>query len=140
MVVETDLGAQEQLDLVVIAPLGPMGPSWAQAYPQFPFVVAVTADAQRRPFSINVQLRPDAGSQLILVFRNARDVAFGAGQKRMFVMPMLAKCRCEGTTCLDPGDPDCDDLRAPALAPLDARAEGEPDMMVDMNFLAGIPR
>ena len=79
------------------------------------------------PFALTVELSPlDLISQLILVRRNVRDVAFVEGQQLMFVMPMLAKCACQGTTCPGPGDPDCDDLSAPALAPLDARADRSP--------------
>ena len=135
MVVETDLGAQEQVGLLVIAARRPDAFGWPQDYPQFPYVVAILAETHLRPFDINVQLRPDPASQLILISRNARDVAFVAGQKRMFVMPMLAKCRCQGTACPAPGDPDCDDLRAPVLAPLDARADGEPDRRIERAAL-----
>ena len=135
MVIETDLGAPEPVTLVAVAPLGPGGPSRAQANPQFPFVVAILAETHLESFDLSVQLSPDADGQVILVFRSARDVAFVAGQKRMFVMPMLAKCRCQGTACPAPGDPDCDDLRAPALAPLDARAGEEPDLTIERAAL-----
>jgi len=135
MVVETDLGAQEQVGLLAIAALDGGFGSWTQTYPRFPYVVVILAETHIRPFNLNVQLRPDGISQLILISRSVRDVAFVAGQKRMFVMPMLAKCRCQGTACPAPGDPDCDDLRAPALAPLDARANGELGLKIERAAL-----
>jgi hypothetical protein len=135
MVVETDLAAPDQVDLLAIGALAPAGPGWSVAHPQFPYVVAILAETHIRPFDLSVQFRRTGGSEVIVVFRSVRDVAFVAGQKRMFVLPMLAKCRCQGTACPEPGDPDCDDLRAPALAPLDARANGEPGLKIERAAL-----
>ena len=37
----------------------------------------------------------------------------------MLVVPMMRACACQGTSCPGPGNPDCDELHAPALQPFD---------------------
>jgi hypothetical protein len=53
MVIETDLGAQEQVGLVALAPVRPAAFGWAHAYPQFPYVVAILAETHIQPFDLN---------------------------------------------------------------------------------------
>jgi hypothetical protein len=131
MVVESDIEARERL--LLVSPLDQEDSRPSQSPARFPYLVVITPDAQMHPFGVSVQLRPDDGSQLVIIARNARDVAFVAGQRRMFVMPLHARCACQGTSCPNPGDPDCDDLRAPALVPLDERASRWPDRVIDLT-------
>jgi hypothetical protein len=131
MLVETDIDVQEPILMVSPSDRGDTLPSHPAA--QFPFLVAITPDAQLHPFDLNVQMRPGDGSQVVIVVRNVRDVAFVATERRMFVMPLHAKCACQGTSCPGPGDPDCDDLRAPALLPLDERVMRWPDLPIDLS-------
>jgi len=131
MVVESDIDAQEAI--LLVSPLDREDSRPSQSAARFPYLVVITPDAQMHPFGLNVQMRPGDGSQLIIIARNVRDVAFVAGQRLMFVMPLNARCVCQGTSCPDPGDPDCDDLRAPALLPLDERASRWPDQVIDQQ-------
>ena len=137
MLVESDIDMQEAI-LMVSAP---DRPDMRASHPpvQFPFLVAITPDAQLHPFDLDVQLRPADGSPVVIVVRNVRDVAFVATERRMFVMPLHSKCACQGTSCPGPGDPDCDDLSAPALTPLDERAMRWPDLSIDLSALEGGP-
>ena len=131
MVVESDIEARGTLLLVFPPDRGDSLPARPRA--RFPYLVVIVPDAQMRPFNLSVQMRPGDGSELIIIARNVRDVAFVAGQRLMFVMPLHARCACQGTSCPGPGDPDCDDLRAPVLVPLDERAMRSPDQAIDLN-------
>ena len=37
---------------------------------------------------------------------------------------MMRACACQGTSCPGPGNPDCDELHAPALQPFDLAVTG----------------
>ena len=132
MLVESDFNQQDQDNVLQISPLDVLGIGIGQARPSFPVLVSISPDGPLRSFGVNVQLRPDSTGQVILLSRNVRDLAFVKGQQRMFVLPLLAKCACQGTSCPGPGDPDCDELIAPALAPLDDRTSGA--SVVDLTF------
>jgi hypothetical protein len=128
MLVESDLGPQDQVNILRVSPLDQLGMGIGREHPSFPLVVTLSPGGPLRAFGLNVQLLPDAAGQVILLSRNVRDLAFVEGQQRMFVLPLLARCKCQGTACPDPGDPDCDELSAPVLAPLDERTNREPDL------------
>jgi hypothetical protein len=79
-------------------------------------------------FNVDVQLlRADPNGDPsvpgpILVDRSLFDVGTVLGEQRMIMLPLLAKCACQGTACPAPGTPDCDSLDAPASVPLDRSA------------------
>jgi hypothetical protein len=88
---------------------------------RFPMSVAFTSTEDGpKSFSIAVQLTKfDGFEQFIVASRKATAIEFVPQQTLMLVLPMLRACACQGTTCPNPGNPDCDDMVDPALLPLD---------------------
>ena len=129
IVIQSDLGAPDPIHGLFLTLKGSTSPSWSWNPRSLPFLLAVTPDAQRRPFSISVHLSsaPADPDDLLLV-RNLRDVSFVRGEVRMLVLSMPGKCACHGTSCPSPGDPDCETLIAPATTPIDdVTAAAAPD-------------
>jgi hypothetical protein len=118
--IQSDLGAPEPIHALFLSLEGSPSPGWGWNPQALPFLLAVTPDAQRRPFSISVHLSSaEADPDGLFLVRNLRDVSFVGGEVRMLVLSMPGKCACHGTSCPSPGDPDCDDLIAPATTPID---------------------
>jgi hypothetical protein len=97
--------------------------SWnVPASVDLPIVILLEPGPMRPTFSMTVTLlhglSPGSVST-ILVRRSILAVQFALRQRAMLVVPLLRACACEGTSCPGPGNPDCDELHAPALQPLD---------------------
>jgi hypothetical protein len=47
----------------------------------------------------------------------------------MVVLPLLRVCKCDGTSCPNPGNPDCDNIARPAVLPFDPEVAPPSTMM-----------
>jgi hypothetical protein len=72
-------------------------------------------------FSIKVQLlRVGMVGQMVVASRSVTAIRFVDAETRMVVLDLPRTCACQGTTCPSPEEhPECADLVAPALVPLD---------------------
>jgi hypothetical protein len=97
--------------------------SWAvPSSVDLPIAVSMEPGPMRSTFSMTVTLIHGLSSSsvpTILVRRSILAVQFAPRQQAMLVVPMMRACACQGTSCPGQGNPDCDDLHAPALQPLD---------------------
>ena len=81
---------------------------------QFPLSVGFASQGKTDSFSIVVRLfrgTTQVVNPSIVVSRAVTDIHFVDQQTKMFVLPMLKACACQGSTCPSPGiNPDCDNL------------------------------
>jgi hypothetical protein len=88
---------------------------------RFPVAVGVTSAGNTPDFSVTVQFMPgfNEPGTTILVGRTISDIRFVDQQTMMLVVPFSRACACDGTSCPNDGNPDCESLRAPVLEPFD---------------------
>ena len=138
VIVESDLAAPDPVAFLVAGTADGLSDTTFES-PPLPFIIVVEHGSTLEPFSIHVELLRDLVSGNVLVLRNLVDVQFVSGQELMVALPMLAKCACQGTACPQPGDPDCADLTAPALSPVDPAFAGTADLFIDLAAHQAVP-
>jgi hypothetical protein len=125
IIIQSDLGAPAPIrQLRLIAEGDTTGGDVAFELPPMPFLLAVSPDSEPRPFTVRVLLSSGQPPDELLVVRAARDVPFVRDEARMLVLPVPGKCACHGTSCPPAGDPDCEDIVAPALTAVDEVTAG----------------
>jgi hypothetical protein len=88
----------------------------------FPLSLGFTSGGGTSTFSITVQLlhgTNQAGAPNIAVGRTVTDIRFVDQEMMMFMLPLLRVCACEGTSCPNVDNPDCQSFQTPVLEPLD---------------------
>jgi hypothetical protein len=99
----------------------------------FPLSMGFGSAGATRAFSVTVQLlRNAAFPATIVVSRTITNIRFVDQQTMMLTVPLFRACACQGTSCPNPGDPDCDNLASPALQPFDP-ALAPPSSMMSGN-------
>jgi hypothetical protein len=129
LVVQSDLMVPSEVDGVDITSIEgafapPVGPflSFGGTPGSFPLSVGFQSGGATRSFSTVVRLFRgvfQSSSPTLVISRTVTDVRFVEGQTMMLVFPLNRVCACDGTTCPDLGNPDCDNLDAPELLPFD---------------------
>lgn len=131
LVVQSDLRPPTEVDGMDVAAIqGPYAPivqpffnSTGVPLGQFPLSVGFTSQGMAESFSITVRLfrgTTQVFNPTIVVSRTVTDIHFVDQQTKMFVLPMLKACACQGSTCPIPGtNPDCDNLDNPPVVPFD---------------------
>jgi hypothetical protein len=74
-------------------------------------------------FSVRVRITrstPPNFLTTVVVSRTVMGIPFTEGQLTMLVLPLRNECACQGTSCPNPGNPQCDDITAPTTEPFDA--------------------
>ena len=105
----------------------------------FPLSFGFTSEGTSPSFSITVQFVHGLTQGVvptIVVSRTITDIRFVDQQTMMLVVPFLHACACMGTSCPQPGDPNCDSIQTPVLKPFDP-ALAPPSTMMNQPF-AGI--
>jgi len=145
LVLESDLVLPNDADTLQVATIaGPSAPAvndfnvfTTQASlfgVAFPLSIGFSSGGTQS-FSLTVQLlRAAAGTQTIVVSRSITNIRFVAQETMMLVVPLFRACACQGTSCPNPGDPDCDNLASPALEPFDP-AVAPPNSMMAGNAI-----
>jgi len=87
----------------------------------FPVAVGVTSGGTTPDFSVTVQFMHafNEPGTTILVGRTISDIRFVDQHTMMLVVPFWRACACNGTSCPNDGNPDCDSLSTPVLEPFD---------------------
>jgi hypothetical protein len=130
LVIQSDLKPPTEVDGMDVAAI--QGPYAPQVQPffnntgiplgQFPLSVGFTS-GNTDSFSITIRLfrgTTQSVNPTIVVSRTVTDIHFVDQQTKMFVLPMLKACACQGSTCPTPGsNPDCDNLDNPPVVPFD---------------------
>jgi hypothetical protein len=131
LVIQSDLKPPTEVDGMDVAAIqGPYAPQvqsffGGSGFPlgQFPLSVGFTSHGMTESFSITVRLfrgTTQVVNPAIVVSRTVTDIHFVDQQTKMFVLPMLKACACQGSTCPSPGsNPDCDNLDDPPVVPFD---------------------
>ena len=130
VVVESDLTIPadvEAMDVASVAgPFAPQASSFfggsGQVAAPFPLSVGFVSDGETTAFSITVRLFKGllSPSPALVVSRTVTDIRFVPGQTMMLILPMNRACACQGTSCPGPGNPECDNIKQPALRPFDS--------------------
>jgi len=142
LVLESDLAIPAEVDTlqmgIAAGPTAPMVGNFQTVPTQFfltgnffPLSVGFGSAGGTSSFSLTVQLLRSASA--IVISRNITDIRFVREQTMMLVVPLLRACACQGTTCPNPGDPDCDNLTSPALQPFDP-AVAPPSTMMNSSL------
>jgi hypothetical protein len=131
LVVQSDLRPPTEVDgMDVTAVEGPYAPIVNSFFNgtgiplgQFPLSVGFSSQGATDSFSIVVRMfrgTTQVVNPAIVVSRTVTDIHFVDRETRMFVLPMLKACACQGSTCPAPGtNPDCDNLDNPPVVPFD---------------------
>ena len=131
LVIQSDLKPPTEVDGMDVAAIqGPYAPQVQSFFGgsgiplgQFPAVRRVHVARNVGEFSITVRLfrgTTQVVNPAIVVSRTVTDIHFVDQQTKMFVLPMLKACACQGSTCPSPGsNPDCDNLDDPPVVPFD---------------------
>jgi len=132
LVVPTDFdGTRFDMNAGAVAPSGQPGSFTTLTGVAEPFPLSIaflpqetteTFPVATASFSLRVQLQRGvvAGPPLeTVVTRAITDIRFVDEQRMMVVVPLLRACACTGTSCPNPGNPDCDDIKSPTLQPWD---------------------
>jgi len=128
LVVPTDVdGIRFDMNAGAVAPSGQPGSFTTLTGAAEPFPLSIVFRPQETTetfpvatatFSLRVQLQRgvvDGPSLEIVVTRAITDIRFIDEQRMMLVVPLLRACACTGTSCPNPGNPDCDDIQSPTL-------------------------
>jgi hypothetical protein len=146
VVLEGDLRIPTEADgLFVAMNAGPQAPTGGFATSSvisglaFPLSFGFTSEGTSPSFSITVQFVHGVTQGVvptIVVSRTITDIRFVDQKTMMLVVPFLHVCACMGTSCPQPGDPNCDSIQTPVLKPFDP-ALAPPSTMMNQPF-AGI--
>jgi hypothetical protein len=97
-----------------------IGAGAATPNPVLPMTLAFRSPQPPSGLDLQFQLEgQDSTGGGVYVVRSLLDVQLVDGQRLMLPLPLVAACACQGSTCPPPGNPDCEDLTAPALLPVD---------------------
>jgi len=139
LVVQSDLSVPSDVDGMDVSAIeGPYAPNpnpffnqFGQTLPPFPLSVGFQSGGATASFSAVVRLmRGTFSSTPVLVMsRTVTDVRFVDQQTMMLLFPMNRACACQGTSCPDPGDPECDNMDNPELLPFDPAVAPPSTMM-----------
>jgi hypothetical protein len=154
LVVQSDLKPPTEVDAMDVAAIeGPYAPMVQQFFSpsgiplgQFPLSVGFSSQGRTDSFSIVVRLfrgTTQVFNPAIVVSRTVTDIHFVDQETKMFVLPMLKACACQGTTCPSPGtNPDCDNLDNPPVVPFDQAvappSSGKRGVMIVGGFDGGV--
>ena len=96
----------------------------------FPLSMGFGSGGATPDFSVTVQLlRGAAFPATIVISRSITNIRFVDQQTMMLIVPLFRACACQGTSCPNPGNPDCDNLASPALQPFDPALAPPSSMM-----------
>ena len=85
----------------------------------FPVSMAFVSQGSTSAFSVKVQLAR-MFSQEMVASRTITGIRFVPEELRMLSVDLKAVCKCQGTSCPNPGtNPDCDSIENPATIPFD---------------------
>jgi hypothetical protein len=99
----------------------------------FPVSLGFTSAGTTPNFSITVQLLHgvrQGGTASIAVSRTVTDIRFIDQKMMMLVLPLLRACACDGTSCPNTDNPDCESFHSPSLDPLDPAVADPSPMMI----------
>lgn len=138
LVVQSDLSVPNDVDGMDVStiegsfapPVVPFFNQFGATLPPFPLSVGFQSGGVTRSFSAVVRLvRGAFSSPTLVVSRTVTDVRFVDQQTMMLIFPMTRACACQGTSCPDPGNPECDTMDNPELLPFDPAVAPPSTMM-----------
>ena len=139
LVVQSDLSVPSDVDGMDVSAIeGPYAPptnpffnQFGQTLPPFPLSVGFQSGGATTNFSAVVRLMRGtiSSTPVLVISRTVTDVRFVDQQTMMLLFPMNRACACQGTSCPDPGDPECDNMDNPELLPFDPAVAPPSTMM-----------
>jgi hypothetical protein len=140
LVIQSDLTVPTEVDGMDVAAIeGPLAPpvnpffiGTSDRLLAFPVSVGFTSGGRTKSFSVVVRLFRgvfQVPNPPIVISRAAVDIGFVDEQTMMLVLPLKRVCACQGTSCPNPGNPECDKLDGPALEPFDPAVAPPSTMM-----------